>query len=88
MAGMPEGSPAWHFSMPVLALRLCGCSPLLELMSRYCSYLPTSAAQYWASIDCANATPGKPIATTASQVTMCMQAPGEAKSSVGDVTVA
>ena len=31
---------------------------------------------------------GKPIATTASQVTMCMQAPGEAKSSVGDVTVA
>ena len=31
---------------------------------------------------------GKPIATTASQVTMCMQAPGEAKSTVGDVTVA
>jgi uncharacterized Zn-binding protein involved in type VI secretion len=31
---------------------------------------------------------GKPIATTSSQVTMCMQAPGEPKSSVGDVTVA
>jgi len=29
--------------------------------------LLTSAAQYWASLDCANATPGKPIATTASR---------------------
>src|SRR5207244_10246158 len=37
MPGMPAGSPAWHFSTAVLASRLWGCCPLLELMSRYCS---------------------------------------------------
>ena len=31
---------------------------------------------------------GKPIATTASQVTMCMQLPGQAISTVANVTVA
>jgi hypothetical protein len=41
----------------------CGCSPLFWLWSRKASYFLTSAAQYWASLDWANAAAGSVHAT-------------------------
>src|SRR5258708_39969181 len=70
ITGMPAGSPALHFSTPVRTSRPSGCWPLLESMSRYCSYLVTNALQYSASLDWANAAIGTENRAAASRVLM------------------
>src|SRR5262245_14128330 len=65
---MPDVSPALHFSTAALAATFCGCSPFFWLWSRKDSYLLTSAEQYLASLNWANAMPGRAAAATTNRL--------------------